>query len=466
MIAYIKGKEIIYNNEIVKFSELYTKDFYSYANDNISEQYCFGTPADNIIYFYHVLSTLSLYYFFREHKIEEVVVEYAEKDDRHRIANASELMGIKCNLPKNHCKNFISYIQNYFIIFFTAIYFLLLNIFIKYNKYDDTSCKQLIIIRGKATKEKMPIEVGDYVLEEKNIGRGSFYEEFSRITRMEKIILSLIKSIKIYRDAYRNFQTRKLGNMGIPASRFLAFRLVHIGLWGELLDYYLKKHPGIKNVITGAYLDSYSQVEHAVSKMNGRKLIVIPHGMEDRIIYPCGLAGDVFYSTSVVAKNTLNELYHTNKFVYDENLLLKMYRKRSYNKEKNQFVYFTTGENNDIDYKIASHLSEVLEKRNRVLFLKFKPGYDVSPFNSMRNTKVIESLSESICDNVCLSRGSAVLVEALYNNSIAVQIVLPEDGIMKAQVVPSLDDKRIIHFYSFEELDSWIEIRFPLGGNK
>ncbi len=458
-IVYINEKTINFNDNKIKFSELFTSEFYHYVNNSTDELYHFGTPADNVIFCYHVLPLLSLYYFLYNNKIEEIIVGSVDEADSYRIVNVAKMLNISCNITEKYGLELLVHFKNYLTIIGTMIYLLIFEAFVKYDEEIVPKGEKLFLIRQTSAKEKIRTKANDFVLEESSIGKGTFYQVHPYRKRATMIFKSFFQSIKMYHRLKNEFRIKKLREMGIPVLTFLSIRLVHINLWGNLIEIILSKYPDIHTVITGAYLDSYSQVEQNVVKKYNCKLIVVPHGLEDEIRYPSGLTGDLFYATSLTAERKLNELYCTNKFIYNRNMLISMYKKEFLN-VKRRFVYFTTGSNDDVDVKITMHIAHLLKLNEEKLYLKFKPKTDLTPFSALDNTAVINSISEAICGNVCISRGSAVLVEALYNNSVSIQIILPEDGVMRAQIIPSLADDKILHFYSLEEFDTWFARNF------
>jgi len=465
-IVYIRGKNIVYNGNSVNFSALFSREFYNYANSHV-KRYMFGTPSDNIIYYYHVLPMLSFYYYFQKNKIDQIIVRKTSKEDYLRIYNAAKLLKIKWDGDRKHLFFHSHRMKNTIVITGTALYLIILEAFVRYKERPKTGNANLCLIRTNVTKGKINLEGNTDYLEETKIGKGSFYQCIPYKKRISAILHAWRNAISTYKGLEKNFRKKKLIFMAVPVQDFLAIRLVHIYFWGELLGIILKDNPNVQSVITGAYLDSYSQIEQRITSENGRKLIVIPHGLEDRILYPRGLAGDLFYSTSSYARDILNSLYHSDKFVYNEQMVASMYRKKDHQKkDKNttKFVYFTSGTNDEIDIEISSHIAGTLAQHGKTLYLKCKPGYKNDTFRKMKNTKEIVSITDALCGNICMARGSAVLVEALYNGSVSIQILLPEDGIMRNQMIPSLESEKIMHFLKLDDIDRWIE-EYLSGGN-
>ena len=58
----------------------------------------------------------------------------------------------------------------------------------------------------------------------------------------------------------------------------------------------------------------------------------------------------------------------------------------------------------------------------------------------------------SMTGNICISRKSTILIEAIYNNSLPVAIITNPKDQNIFNTIPSLNAKEIVKAYSVEEL--------------
>jgi hypothetical protein len=72
------------------------------------------------------------------------------------------------------------------------------------------------------------------------------------------------------------------------------------------------------------------------------------------------------------------------------------------------------------------------------------------------NLEIIEDFNEAIIGNICFSRKSTILLEALYNDSISSAILINQKDKTIFSNFPSLQIKDINQAYNFKELANWI----------
>jgi hypothetical protein len=73
-----------------------------------------------------------------------------------------------------------------------------------------------------------------------------------------------------------------------------------------------------------------------------------------------------------------------------------------------------------------------------------------------KKIKFIDEFKEAICSNICFSRKSTILLEAIYNNSQAAAILTNNKDRIIFNTFPSLKDDKINVFYDKDELFNWL----------
>ena len=153
---------------------------------------------------------------------------------------------------------------------------------------------------------------------------------------------------------------------------------------------------------------------------NSIKTVCIPHGISPKLKLPNGIFGDEYFALSKIEMNYLSENYLENTYIYNDELNHKMF-KVTLDKEPltKKFVYCTTSRNREEDEAIINKLCSVYEK----IYVKLHPNDKEGNYRFHRNALIIESYPEAIVGNIVISRLSAVLIDASYNNSIPIMLI-------------------------------------------
>ena len=119
------------------------------------------------------------------------------------------------------------------------------------------------------------------------------------------------------------------------------------------------------------------------------------------------------------------------------------------NKNK-KIVFFTEPRRIYVNLFIIENITKILDQ---TLYIKLHPLEDVSFYKDYKNIKFINDFDRAIQSNICISRKSTILVEALYNQSIPIALLVDkQDEFDYNNTFPSLLDPEINQCYSFKDL--------------
>lgn len=282
----------------------------------------------------------------------------------------------------------------------------------------------------------------------------SLYKTISFIEYLKLISNTFIRSHRLLRKL-RITSKLMLGDYGsLIAINFFSFRIGHFILVEEAYKNIFKRHSGVK-FYSGEKESSYGVLANNFSNQYSNFGIAIPHGLSYSYNYPLGLFGDRYYATTKQESNYLNKTYNETKFIYDEKINKTIYQTDIINKKNKQVVFFTEPRRQFVNFLIIKNISEML---NQTLYLKLHPLEKQSDYQGFKNIKFISDFDESIQSNICISRKSTILIEALYNNSKSIAILIDEqDKFDFFNSFPSLSDSSINKCYSYDILIDLIQ---------
>jgi hypothetical protein len=221
---------------------------------------------------------------------------------------------------------------------------------------------------------------------------------------------------------------------------------------GKLLK---KAKPGV--LYTGNKEDRFALIEKRLCNGNSIKTVCMPHGLEYAFKMPAGLVGNVFYCNSQYAKDYLEKLYRDHKtgFIFDRNVVSQMLSKNVKIKKEKRIVFFPESrdteknlaiirflKNMNIDFNVKLHVKDRLEN--------YRPFID--------ETTLINDFDDAISNSICLARKSTVLLEAIYNHSIPIAVLVDDkDRAYFEFMLPALNDESIRKIYSFDELNNLLK---------
>lgn len=325
----------------------------------------------------------------------------------------------------------------------------------------DSNQNGFSIIRSKAAKEKMSFlkdehsinfYIDNYVLKD-----NTFLSMYSLLNMKDYIRSFLLIPVIIFRDMV-NIVSDSYRLFGLPFSGIVVWwykiRLPHKAVFEFYLDIIMNKSKA-NTYYTGNKEDRFAICEGRIAKKNKYKIICIPHGVEYSFKRPAGLVGDIFYCTSDAGKNHLEKLYkQRGRFVFDESVAHKMFSKNIKRDIKPKIVFFTEGRGIHVDIKIIEGLIDA----NLKFYVKLHPKDNMINYTQFKDKiNFIDDFSIAITGNICIARKSTILIEALYNRSISIAILLDKSDIANIRYwFPSLQTDLIHKCYSIDKLKELI----------
>ena len=326
------------------------------------------------------------------------------------------------------CDENISYMKIKFeFVFFMFISFLIMICNLQY-KHKLNNKNEIVFARVSRTKNKIHNIFPEAQFIEDDIKNFNFmiYRVGNRHERFRFILKDYLKlcitdynEIKVILND-SNFQPFKKTILA-----WFVKRIPHTVIYAKAVDNIIKNY-NLTTIYTGQMQDRFALIEYKTSRMYNKTLVCIPHGVETCYYLPSGLAGDIIYCTSYRIANHLNNLYETSKFIFDNNILYNMYRIKntlyiSDYYETKKIVFFTQPIETELSKKIIIDIAKFLGPQ-RKLYIKLHPLEKKENYDFF-NTEVIVDFNSAIYGSLCISFCSTVLLEAQYNNSVALSII-------------------------------------------
>lgn len=446
MKCIIKNNELICGNNKYEIGDLFSENTIVYANE-YADLYYRKTCFINELYDAYVLPYYNISEFIKKEKIDTI---YICKADIYLIKL------IECcaqnGLVKviGNCKRKLKFKTIFNKI--GSFFYLLIRQIGQPKKQVKKESEAIAFIRSKSAKSKFMKFKNIDKLYESSPGVGTIYRQLTLLKRGQL----LLKAIKLS-NRYENELKKTLTSYGLEkcvplALYYYAKRTIHTGF------YYFVENEIISNSMykvfyTGNNLDRFAINEESIAKSYNLELRVIPHGIEYGYRFPKGFIGDVFYTCSKNAANHLNQLYRTNKYIFSERISKIMFDLELLPQKPAKVVYFTEPREYMINIQIIEKLLPILTKHNIPLFIKLHPLDILENYKCVFNMGVQEmkEFNEAICGNICVSRKSTTLLEAIYNKSKAIAILINDKDRCIFRSFPSLQDKAIISVEQIEE---------------
>ena len=233
-------------------------------------------------------------------------------------------------------------------------------------------------------------------------------------------------------------------------------RIAHKVSFEFYLNYLLRRLKP-KKFYTGNKEDRFALIENRLCEASYIKCICMPHGLEYAFRMPAGLVGDVFYCNSQNAKDYLSELYKDSKthFFFDINIVEKMLSKHVLEEKEKKVVFFPESREPEKNLSIIKFLKE----SNINFYLKLHAKDSIENYRPFVDKSfLIDDFNTGITNSIILARKSTILLEAIYNHSIPIAVLVDDqDRAYVEFMFPSLDDEKILKVYSFDELKNLIE---------
>lgn len=444
----VKHKIFTLEGKEYPLTDLYTPGLYNYSNSKApefsNELFCVNESFSSLTQVY-----LCIEYFFKENHVD--YVDFRDADDTIKLYisdivkkyNIAHRGSAKCSIVKKICVSYCNIIAS-------GLYLAYLMARIPKTKDSIHISDKFAVLRQKSAIQKFKAFTEIAKEYEDPFSKNSVYKYYGRFERIGWSLSSMCQAFG-YLGKIHAFYGNKLGKSSVYAfNTHYQKRLVHGLLYQRLMTEYLPCFKGC-TYYTGSNLDRYSVIEWEIAKANGMKTVCIPHGLEYGYRFPKGFSSDLFYANSEYAAQHLNNLYHTNKYVYDEDVVTRMFRLPNASDHEKMVVFFTEQQEYYVNKSILTELEPKLKEKGIKLYVKLHPGDSKAHYEGC-NFNYITDYNLSLTKNICISRKSTVLLEALYNDTIAIAIITTQKDKAVFETFPSLASDRIIKTYDVETL--------------
>lgn len=450
-ILKIAGNKLVLNSEEIRREDLFSKEFLNYSDEQ-SEKYYLDHYCVNEMFVYQVQKYLTLKYFIEQNDtIEKIEFDKPSLDLKFYAINIAKEKGINVK-GVGFWDEKKTKIKSHFLNFASFLFLLYKQSRIPHSKDEITVTDKFTVLRkrSKQSIQRFKKFEGIHKEIEDVYSKDSVYRLFPRSARIGWVLKSYHRSLRDFK-VISKFYGPKVGNGTVSLMyQWYATRAVHTELFSELLEHYMPYFEG-KVYYTGSNLDRYSVVEEQIATKNSIKTVCIPHGLEYGYKFPKGFSCEFCYTTSEAASIHLNKLYNTDKFKWDEDAAIKMFKLDNCEKHPQKVVFFTEPKDLYIHKEIIRNLASLLNGINVKLYLKFHPADDPHNYEELK-LDVITDYNLSLTNNICIARKSTTLLEAAYNNSVPIAIITNALDQNFFDTFPSLQTDAIIKTHSVEEL--------------
>lgn len=332
----------------------------------------------------------------------------------------------------------------------------LLQIFNLFYEYKLDENKYVAFARSQRTKNKLQKVFNFINIIEDNIEQHSsnIYQLGSRRTRFNIICKKYIKQcLKDYKEIKYIIEVNNLEKYSSIILLWFVKRIPYTVIYANAIENFMINYK-LSVVYTGQMYDRFALIEDVYSKKYNKLLICVPHGIETLEKLPYGYVGNIFYCSSLMMSFKLNNLYLTNKFIYDEDIAKKMFKvnacKVLNDNINKKIIFFTQPFNKNLTVKIIKKIA--IKLKNSKLFIKIHPDENENIYKIV-NTTIIKDYDQAISGNICISFFSTILLEAIYNNSISISLIkILNKDYEKCNKYDFLADNRILKPSTIEEL--------------
>lgn len=447
MKATIIGNNIIYKNSSCSVDDLYDSAYYLLSNEE-APKYINNTYGVNEVFNNLIQPYIALKKWINENKPDRVIVGKAYL--RYRF------------FAKDICNNSSCFVEGltrwtrlkvYFIyqasLILSALYFIYLQMKIRKNG-DILISDKFAVLRHKGAIKKFK-RFGEISQEIESLyDKNSIYRFFSLLKRVGWCVKAYFKSFETMREMKTFYAPSLGGNFKYPLMDFYRQRIVYAEFYKLMLDDYFAHFVG-KEFYTGNNLDRYSVIEDQVARKYDIKTYNIPHGIEYGFRFPTGFSSDVFYTHSQYTADFLNNMYGTSKYVFEADVIKRMFDYHYDKQHEKMIIFFTEPREVNVNIEIVNGLLPKLSNIGKKLYLKLHPGDNKANYEGM-DVEYITDYEMSLTGNICISRKSTILLEAIYNKSLPIAIITNVKDQTMFDLFPSLNAKEIVKTYSVDEL--------------
>ena len=450
-ILKISGNNLIVGDKVTPREDLFSREFLKYSDEQ-ADNYYIDHYCVNEMFVYQVQKYLTLKFFIEQNDtIEEIEFDKPSLDLKFYAINIAKEKGLKVNgggfwqEKKNKA-------QSLFLNFASFAFLFLKMIRIPKSNDEITVSDKFTVLRKRSKQSIQRFKKFDGIQKEIEdvYSKDSVYRLFPRSSRIGWVLRGYSQSIKDFRTISK-FYGPKVGNGTVSLMyQWYAKRAVHTALFSELLAHYMPFFKG-KTYYTGSNLDRYSVVEEIIAAKNDIKTVCIPHGLEYGYKFPKGFSCEFCYTTGEETAKHLNRLYQTDKFKWDEEVAIKMFKLDGSKPHPQMVVFFTEPREVHVHYKIIEELAPMLKNIGVKLYLKLHPADNPHDYDGL-HLDIITDYNLSLTNNICIARKSTTLLEAIYNGSKAIAIITNALDQNFFDTFPSLKTDIIIKTYSVIEL--------------
>ena len=350
------------------------------------------------------------------------------------------------------------------VVFYSKSQFISLGVIIfkaaqnaKLSSYKPDVRNEFALIHSKSSYrniEKLKLELTYYyddinLTKKPNKKAVSFYKVIGFIEYIKLIIESFMLTHDIFKKLAATSKTM-VGDFGaIHAMNFFSTRIGHYILIKQAYNNIFNYHSGVK-FYSGEKESRYGILAMNIAKIHKNYSIAIPHGMSFSYKYPLGLFGQKYYCTTLQESKYLNEIYNETKFIFDKDVVNIIYQASLIENKNKKIIFFTEPRRAQVNLFIIENLTKILDQ---TLYIKLHPLEDVSFYKDYKNIIFINDFDQAIQSNICISRKSTILIEALYNQSISIALLVnKQDEFDYNNTFPSLLDPEINQCHSFKDL--------------
>jgi hypothetical protein len=446
---------LVFEGKTLEINDLFTSEFYQFSDKKV-DQFKGDIPIINEIYLSKVQIHLALILFFKKNNIQEIVIDEVDDSLYPLVVDTAKKLSIKVHANKKII-NYKKVLKGHVYIIVSVLFLLWKMLLVKHSYSLTSNRKKTSIVRSPASRQKMEKFEDIYILIEDFKSERSIYKYFSKLDRLLWVFKSWMSSY-VELKKYKNFTKEKIGkNSGIDVFVFYSKRIVHTLLYQHILNQYFTVNRK-STFYTGNNLDRFALVEELVARKYKVNTVCIPHGIEYGFKLPHCFTGNTFYTTSKEAEKHLNLIYKENKFKYAKEIAEKMFSFSFENKSNRRVVFFTEPREVNVNLKIIDEILPLMERESILLYIKLHPKDSKNNYKKYGDRlNFIENIIEALTGNVCFSRKSTTLLEAVYNNSKVSSIITNEKDKAILNTFPSLQDEKIEVFHDSLNLFEWIK---------
>lgn len=461
MVVTVQGRTLCFCDKSIVVDDLFDKDFYSITN-KIADNYYNETYGVNEIYDNVVQDYIALNEFIKNNYslIDYVNVKKATPDVRFYLIDICRNNGVSI-MGKKSLEALLTKVNYAAYHFSSFLYLAFLMTKIPYTKEEIQKASKFSVLRYPANFTKTKNFTDIYKEYENPLEKKTIYRFFPRLKRIGWVVKAYFSSFSTL-SKQKHFYKPLLGKWSVLAlNNFYKKRIVHAELFKTLLENYFPHFSG-ETYYSVYNLDRFSIIEDEVAHKNNIKTYNLPHGIEYGFKYPKGFSSDTFYALTEHSANVLNRLYNTEKFVFDKTVASKLLKRENASSHEPHIVFFTEPREVNVNIDIINGLIPLLKEKGWRLFLKLHPGDKKSDYDNL-DVDILTDYNEALCGNICISRKSTILLEAIYNDSIPISIITNVKDQTIYDNFPSLQSDKIIKTHSVEELMMEIEKKYVLN---